>query len=116
MTHLLEIRNDVDARELELAWSDGSAARLSHRVLRARCRCAECRQAACEGTVLQMEGVVLVGIEPYGPNAVHLKFSDGHERGIFPFEYLREVAQETASRRSATQATAGRWRASKQFR
>ena len=98
MTQLAEMRNDLDERELELAWSDGSAARLPHRMLRARCPCAECRQRRRgENPVQTDRGVVLIAIEPYGPNAVQLKFSDGHARGLFPFEYLRELALEPVS-------------------
>ena len=115
MTHIIEMRSDLDARELELAWSDGSAARIPHRLLRARCRCAECRQEIRERTALQVNGVVLIGIAPYGPNAVQLKFSDGHDDGIFPFDFLRELAQETATRCVTGQATAARWGASGQF-
>jgi DUF971 family protein len=115
MTHVIEMRSDLDTRELELAWSDGSAARIPHRLLRARCRCAECRQDTAQAAVLQVNGVVLIGIVAYGADAVRLKFSDGHDAGIFPFDYLRELARETARRHSVRQATAGRWRPSRQY-
>ena len=98
MTRLAEMRNDLDERALEVAWSDGSAARIPHRTLRARCPCAECRQRGRGANPVHADrGVVLIAIEPYGPNAVQLKFSDGHARGLFPFEYLRELALEAVS-------------------
>jgi len=30
-------------------------------------------------------------IEAFGPNALRFVFSDGHDRGLFPFGYLREL-------------------------
>ena len=115
MTHIIEMRSDLDARELELAWSDGSAARIPHRLLRARCRCTECQQGVWHGAILQVNGVVLIGIAPCGPEAVQLKFSDGHDASIFPFDFLRELARETAKRPVEGQVRAGRWRGSRQF-
>jgi DUF971 family protein len=32
-------------------------------------------------------------MRPVGSYAVQLVFSDGHERGIFPWVYLRELGQ-----------------------
>jgi DUF971 family protein len=30
-------------------------------------------------------------IEPYGPGMLRFGFDDGHSRGLYPFEYLREL-------------------------
>jgi DUF971 family protein len=36
--------------------------------------------------------VALLTIEPLGSTALRLVFSDGHERGIYPWTYLKQMA------------------------
>jgi DUF971 family protein len=77
---------------LRLHWADGEALIEASR-LRAACRCATCKAAAVQG---QMQwppaGVNLAAAEPVGQYALNLRFSDGHERGIYPWALLRELA------------------------
>jgi DUF971 family protein len=81
---------------LEVEW-EGAAAALPYGLLRERCPCAQCRQTRRDGSFASIpEKIEIAAIEPYGPNAVHLTFSDGHARGIFPFAYLRELHDELA--------------------
>ncbi len=57
-----------------------------------RCRCAECTSIRRSGSeVAAPEDIELLAVVPFGQNAVQMRFSDGHERGIFPFAYLREL-------------------------
>lgn len=37
-------------------------------------------------------GLALTGVSPVSDYALNLHFSDGHERGIYPFSYLRTLA------------------------
>jgi DUF971 family protein len=37
------------------------------------------------------ESLRLVRIEPVGEQALNLGFSDGHDRGIYPWAYLRQL-------------------------
>jgi len=39
----------------------------------------------------------IADVQPYGPAAVNLRFSDGHDRGIFPFPYLASLGADTPS-------------------
>jgi DUF971 family protein len=39
----------------------------------------------------------LAAAEPIGNYALRLFFSDGHDRGIYPWIYLRELADEQAA-------------------
>ncbi len=90
---------------LEIEWSDGVTALLSHQRLREACRCASCTSVARTGSpVTAPAGLSLDEIRPVGSNAVQFVFSDGHDRGIFPFPYLRELAEgrgDTFSRAGA---------------
>ena len=88
----LELRNHQEGRWLEVVWSDGVTAVLPHRLLREACRCAHCLSAIRSGTAEAVAAkICLELIEPYGPGALRLGFDDGHSRGLYPFEYLREL-------------------------
>ncbi len=77
---------------LLLAWDDGEA-QLPAARLRAACRCAECASARLRGTSPPVDAAVeLADARPVGHYAVQLVFSDGHERGIYPWGYLRSLA------------------------
>jgi len=92
-----QLRLLASERRLEIDWPDGFTSSLSHGALRAACLCAACRQSKRAGSApVLSDAVALVGIEPFGPSAVHLAFSDGHARGLFPFAYLRALSDGQA--------------------
>jgi len=64
---------------------------ISASALRAACRCADCRSAALRGRPVPGEGAALVDASPVGHYAVQLRFGDGHDRGIYPWNYLRAL-------------------------
>jgi DUF971 family protein len=78
---------------LEIAWADGSTSRLRHALLREQCRCAGCEQQRRRGPGAQHadEALRLVRIEPVGDHGLNLGFSDGHDRGIYPWSFLRQL-------------------------
>ena len=109
---LLRLRSA--SRVLEVEWADGITAALPYQMLRASCPCATCKQrrrvnGAVDAPAQRIAGAVeapaqssgaaveasaqidVTGIVPRGASAVQFFFSDGHERGIFPFSYLREL-------------------------
>ncbi|EQL42928.1 hypothetical protein M770_33780 (plasmid) [Pseudomonas aeruginosa VRFPA03] len=64
--------------------------RIDHARLRAACPCAQCRAQRLRGRIVAAEqGVRLrdIRLQGYG---VQLLFDDGHERGIYPWSYLRD--------------------------
>ena len=78
------------SRQLELAFSDGAAFRLPFELLRVYSPSAEVMGHAPGQEVLQTgkRNVDITGIEPVGNYAVKLQFSDGHDSGIFSWDYL----------------------------
>jgi DUF971 family protein len=88
-----EITLNGQARALELAWG-GRHAVLSYRALRRSCRCSLCEQArrSTDSVLPVAADVTLLRVEPLGATALQLIFSDGHERGIYPWSYLKEMA------------------------
>lgn len=76
---------------LRLQWPDG-VAELDAATLRAACRCAGCRAVARSGQLLGPDAAVrLTDALCVGLYALQLRFSDGHERGIYPWELLRAL-------------------------
>ncbi|UZE25840.1 DUF971 domain-containing protein [Pseudomonas sp. B21-056] len=84
----LAIGNSQDKGQLRLNWPDGREQRLDHAGLRRQCPCSQCRAFRLQGLTVRVDSrirVVEVNAQGYG---VQLVFSDGHERGIYPWAYL----------------------------
>ncbi len=63
--------------------------------LRAACRCAQCTAATLQGHPPQpIAGLRLAGVTPVGSYALQLRFSDGHDRGIYPWSLLSELGRK----------------------
>ena len=45
-------------------------------------------------TIQAAADIAVARVEPMGGYAVHIAFSDGHARGIFPWSYLRALVAE----------------------
>jgi DUF971 family protein len=85
---------EVGPGGLTLHWPDGRFL-LAAGALRAACRCAHCRAAARRGDALPARSdLQLTDAQPVGHYALQLSFSDGHDRGIFPWELLRGLCGE----------------------
>lgn len=93
------LHNDAVRGVLEIAWPDGSRQRLSNALLRAHCRCADCSSVRLRsGTELSVPlHLRIIEIRPVGTYAVQFIFSDGHERGIFPWSFLKTLGQTALS-------------------
>lgn len=82
---------------LDVLWNDGRLARLGGNRLRAACRCAACESARRAGHP-QREAdtaAVVTQLRPVGDIGLQLVFSDGHDRGIYPWALLRELSEPT---------------------
>ena len=88
-----EITDHRRSGMLEIAWADGRTSRLRHALLRDQCRCATCEQQRRHGpgSPRADEALRLVRIEPVGEQGLNLGFSDGHDRGIYPWTFLRQL-------------------------
>lgn len=85
----LALNNSKRDALLTVEWSDGATQRLPNALLRRHCRCTECESARRAGTPASVpDGVVIDEINLIGSYGVQFVFSDGHERGIYPWLYL----------------------------
>ena len=78
----------ADRAWLSASWPDGRRSRLAASDLRNACRCAYCVRARAEGTALVSKDVRIVAVEAHGPHVGRLTFSDGHDRGLYPWADL----------------------------
>ena len=95
-TQPLEIRPLMISRIMEVDWTDGHTSRLTFEHLRVECPCAECKGHTPDQAqvITGKEDVSIVDVAPVGNYAVQLHFSDGHNTGIFTWEYLRMLDNE----------------------
>ena len=93
-----EIALDQTARELSLSYSDGKQFVLPCEYLRVFSPSAEVRGHGPGQEVLQVgkRNVNVLAIEPVGHYAVRLVFSDGHDSGIYSWDYLYELGRQQA--------------------
>lgn len=91
-----ELLIDPERHVLTLRLPDGQRLELHDEALRAACKCAFCESDRRKGLPpVVVPGTHIVGWEPKGMG-IHLRFSDGHAKGIYPYAYLIELA-DTAS-------------------
>lgn len=90
-----DIRLHQGSRLLEISFNDGNSAMLSCEFLRVYSPSAEVRGHGPGQEVLQTgkENVNITGIEPVGNYAIKLIFSDGHDTGLYSWDYLYDLAR-----------------------
>ena len=87
----LSLGNSQSEQTLRLSWPDGRESLFNHAELRRQCPCSQCRAFRLKGVTPQVDDRVrLIEINPQG-YGVQLVFSDGHQRGIYPWDYLAQL-------------------------
>ena len=81
---------------LEISFADGKTFRLPSEFLRVHSPSAEVRGHGPGQEVLQVakKDVTIAGIEPVGQYAIQLRFSDGHDTGIYSWDLLYDFGQK----------------------
>jgi DUF971 family protein len=82
------------SRVLELVYASGQSYRISFELLRVESPSAEVKGHGPSQAVLQVgkQDVLIKSLEPVGNYAVKPTFSDGHDTGIFSWDYLHQLA------------------------
>ncbi len=91
-----EIKLHRQSRMLEISFDDGARFELSCEYLRVHSPSAEVRGHGPGQEVLQVnkEDVNISRIEPVGEYAVRLVFDDGHDSGLYAWDYLYELGRD----------------------
>ncbi|MHB0984568.1 MAG: gamma-butyrobetaine hydroxylase family protein [Sulfuricella sp.] len=88
-----EIKLHQKSRLLEIAFSDGKRYQLPCEFLRVYSPSAEVRGHGPGQEVLQVgkKNVEITDVQPVGSYAVQLVFSDGHDSGLYSWDYLYDL-------------------------
>ena len=90
-----EIILHQQSRSLEIAFDDGARYQLPYEFLRVYTPSAEARGHGPGQETLQVgkKNVMLLNVEPVGTYALKLVFDDGHDSGLYTWEYLYGLGQ-----------------------
>jgi DUF971 family protein len=101
------------SKGLSIDWSDGHVSRFSNEYLRDECPCASCTGAhgtppekssysnpqAANPFQMYQPKLKMLDVEEVGSYAIRVRWSDGHNAGIYSFDYLRSICPcETCSK------------------
>lgn len=94
-----DIRAHQGDQVLELVWGPDRTDRLPYRHLRAQCPCASCQDEWTGARILDPASIrpdlKLEGLEAVGSYAVRLVWNDGHGSGLYTWETLQRLANDT---------------------
>ena len=95
--HPTELIVHQKSRRLEIAFDDGAHFQLAFELLRVYSPSAEVRGHGPGQEVLQTgkRNVTITSVEPTGNYAIKPVFSDGHDTGIYSWDYLYWLGQQS---------------------
>ena len=95
-----EIRLQKKSRQLAIDFDDGNHFALSFEYLRVHSTSAEVKGHGPGQEVLQTgkEHVQITALEPIGHYAIRIVFDDGHDTGLYSWNYLYELGTEREKR------------------
>ncbi len=98
MAQPLEIQLHKQSRQLDIAFDDGVRFTLPCEYLRVFSPSAEVRGhgPGQEVLVYGKEAINITSIDPVGHYAVRLVFDDGHDSGLYSWDYFYELGQHQA--------------------
>ncbi len=98
-----------DEGTIRIEWSNGEQRDYRARELRDACPCATCREKRSAGetapppllpvlSAAETQPAGIEGMKPVGNYAYNIRFRDGHDTGIFTFEFLRNAGTAVATK------------------
>jgi DUF971 family protein len=97
-----ELRLLPGGHSLAVSFDDGSNATLEAEYLRVESPSAEVQGhgAGQKKLVTDKEAITITEVEPVGNYAIRLTFDDGHDSGLFTWDYLHKLSEEKAQKRA----------------
>ena len=105
-----ELRLSADKSKLGVTFDSGEMFTLAAEYLRVESPSAEVQGHGAEQKqiVRGKEQVKIQALEPVGNYAVRIRFDDGHDTGLFSWDYLHELGREQRSKWAAYLKAANR--------
>ncbi len=91
-----EIKLHQKSRQMEISFDDGERFELSYEFLRVYSPSAEVRGHGPGEETLQVgkKDVDILALDPVGSYAVQPRFSDGHDSGLYSWDYLYAIGRD----------------------
>ena len=87
-------------QRLLVRWADGAQGRLPLIGLRAQCMCARCVDEITGQRIVDIEGIdpaiSIHDLQLVGNYALKIRWSDGHDTGLYTWSHLRRLCEENA--------------------
>lgn len=81
-----------DCTQLDLLWENGTQNRLSAAALRGNARDAASIRELHDNNKIKVDPAIkITAMEMVGSTGINIKFSDGHDRAIYPIPYLKDL-------------------------
>jgi DUF971 family protein len=105
MTHKpLQIKV-LDKAFLSINWDDKSESKIGLKYLRDECPCANCKGETIllktyrppKPSIINTEMYKIQNIQQVGGYAIQISWKDGHNTGIYSWEYLKKLAKDESS-------------------
>jgi DUF971 family protein len=104
ITPMRPVDVQVIGAELAIKWDDGAESYIGLETLRRRCPCAGCQgemdvlghRHVGPNRPLTAQSLRLVRLETVGAYAIQPIWGDGHNSGIYAYDYLRQLGQAAA--------------------
>ncbi len=104
-----EVRLNPERDLLTVSFDNGERFRLRAEYLRVESPSAEVRNHGGPKTIVKgKEQLKIAGLEPVGNYALRILFDDGHDSGIYSWDYLYKLGAEEAEIWATYLAAAGR--------
>ncbi|MFL1482534.1 DUF971 domain-containing protein [Marinobacter sp. LN3S78] len=92
-----QIRLRRKQKMVEITWPDGLESHLSCLTLRKSCACSSCSNARQKGAISLIDADIGIdNLNVHGVSAMQFHFSDGHNRGLYPWAYLRQLCEQVS--------------------
>jgi DUF971 family protein len=90
----------IEKKYLLIIWDDGTKSELALRELRKRCPCATClaereKQSKMYIPLYAENQVSVKSINQVGNYAVQINWNDGHNTGIYEYQFLYKFSEKT---------------------
>jgi len=84
-------------KSLGIVWQDGREGRVAYLTLRGECMCARCVDEITGERILDVEGidpeVSAAEMSLVGNYALKIRWSDGHDTGLYTWPHLRRLSE-----------------------
>lgn len=92
-----QVRLRRKQKRVEITWPDGQESHLSCLTLRKSCACSSCSNARQKGAISLIDADIGIdNLNVHGVSAMQFHFSDGHNRGLYPWSYLRQLCEQVS--------------------